>query len=98
MRRLRHLPDAIDDLDSLWLYIAQDDPAAAERLIAEIDQITYRLCEYPYLGPAKPHVAQGMRSFTVESYRILYRVTPDTIDIVRVVHHARDLRRLGLPP
>ncbi|MEN2785772.1 hypothetical protein ACFOKI_10800 [Sphingomonas qilianensis] len=35
--RLRRLPSAISDVDELWLYVTQHDPAAAERIIDDLN-------------------------------------------------------------
>jgi toxin ParE1/3/4 len=96
MRQLRRLPSAIRDLDQVWLYIAQHDADAAQRLIDDIDRASRKLLDYPHLGPAKPEAAADMRVLKVRRYNILYRVTEQTIDLVRVVHQARDINQINL--
>lgn len=96
MRRLRRLPNAIRDLDQIWLHVAQHDIHAADRLIADLLDSTQILLSYPYSGPAKPHIAPDMRTLSVRRYTILYRVTDHVIDIVRVVHQARDIDQIEI--
>ena len=50
------------------------------------------LAANPALGPARPDIAREVRLFPVRRYVILYRVLPDGIEVVRVVH---GMRRLG---
>jgi toxin ParE1/3/4 len=39
-------------------------------------------------------MAPGLRSFPVGNYVVFYRIVPEGIELVRVLHGARDLRRL----
>lgn len=79
------------DLIELWVYIAQDNPAAADRVLDEIDAKCHLLAEHPRLGPARPDIRPDLRYFPVGSYLIFYREIPGGVEIVRVVHGARDL-------
>jgi toxin ParE1/3/4 len=92
--RLRRTRMADADLDSIWLYIATDSIAAAERQVQSFERAERRLAEFPELGPARPDLRPGLRSWTVGAYLILYRIDPDALPIVRVLHGARDLRAL----
>ena len=96
MKRLRRSQRFKADLDDIWLYIAQDNLAAADRLTDLVADVTQRLLDFPCIGPAKPHIAAEMRTLSVGRYTILYRIMSDTIDLVRIVHQARDLRDIEL--
>ncbi len=89
--RLRRTKLADADLDSIWLYIAADSVAAAERQIQRIEAAERRLADFPELGPARPELRAGLRSWAVGAYLIVYRIDPDALTIVRVLHGARDL-------
>jgi toxin ParE1/3/4 len=89
--RLRRTKLADADLDSIWLYIAADNVAAAERQIQRIEAAERRLADFPELGPARPELRAGLRSWTIGAYLIVYRIDPDALTIVRVLHGARDL-------
>jgi toxin ParE1/3/4 len=92
--RLRRLPRAIRDVDEIWTWIAAEDFAAAERWAWSIVEATDRLVDFPNSGTPRPDLASGVRSIVVGRYLVLYRVGPDSVDIVRVVHGARDLSGL----
>jgi len=79
------------DLIELWVYIAQDNPAAADRVLDEIEAKCHLLAGQPRLGPARPDIRPDLRYFPVGSYLILYREIASGVEIVRVVHGARDL-------
>ena len=92
--RLRRLPRAIRDVDDIWHWIAAEDLEAAERWVRRIVEATDRLTEFPKSGAPRPELAPGARSIVIGRYLVLYRVGPDSIDIMRVVHGARDLRAI----
>ena len=79
-----------DQLD-IWLYVAADNPDAADRLLDEIDETLRLLAGAPGLGRARNDIAPGLCYFPVGSYLILYEVLPDGITVVRLVHGARHL-------
>ncbi len=76
------------------MYIARSDPDAADRLIDRIEEICEGLAAFPYLGRARSDLAANLRSFIHRSYVIFYRPLPDGIELVRVLHGARDLAAL----
>ena len=97
MPHFQRTAEAEKDLLALWDYIAQDNPEAATRLLLTIDEKCARLAANPQLGPARPDIAPEMRYFPVGSYLILYRIVTDEVEIVRVLHGARDLEAIFHP-
>ena len=97
MARFRRTAEAERDLLSIWRYIAEDNPTAATRLLLSIDEKCALLADNPRLGPARPDIAPDLRYFTVGSYLILYREAPDGVEIVRVLHGARNLSAIFYP-
>ena len=83
--------DAEEDLIEIWLYIARDNPKAADRLLERIDQVCERLAESPGIGAARPDLAPDFRYWVVGKYLVLYRESVTGLEIVRVVHGARHL-------
>ena len=82
------------DLVEIWLYIAEDNPPAADALLDDIDRKCDLLARNPHLGQARPDIAPDLRYFPAGNYLILYRITPEGVEIVRVVHGARQLTNL----
>ncbi|MCF8003532.1 MAG: type II toxin-antitoxin system RelE/ParE family toxin [Chromatiaceae bacterium] len=82
----------------IWLYIAQDDARAADRVLDDIEETFVLLRDQPGLGPERPDIAPDLRYFPVRSSLILYRQIIDGIEVVRVVHGARDVTRLMAVP
>ena len=92
----RRNPLSREDLIEIWLYIATDNPAAADRLLDAIESKVLLLSSNPGLGVRRPDIAIGVRSFPVGNYLILYRQVQGGIDIVRVIHGQRDLAKIKL--
>lgn len=94
MTRVTRSPRANADLDDIWLHVALDSPAAADRLIDRIVTRCQGLAEHPRLGPARPDIAPDARMLVVGDHLILYRLQGVNVEIVRVVHGARRLAGL----
>jgi toxin ParE1/3/4 len=92
--RVTRTPRTGADLDEIWLHVALDSPAAADRLIDRIATRCQALGAQPRLGPARPEIAPEARVLTIGDYLALYRVLGADVEIVRVVHGARRLAGL----
>lgn len=86
-------PRAQADLDETWLYIALDRPAAADRVIDRLIEHFAVLAANPGIGEECPKLALGLRQSSVSNYVVLYRDRPSRIEIVRVIHSARDIEK-----
>jgi toxin ParE1/3/4 len=83
------------DLAGIWRYIAQDRPAAARDVIANIVGKFPVLAAMPRLGRTRDDVGPAIRGFVVSRYVILYRIAaPELIEIMRIVDGSRDLADL----
>jgi toxin ParE1/3/4 len=89
MVTLKRTAQAEEDLIEIWLYIAQENPDAADRMLDQFENKFSLLAQQPQLEPARPDIAPDLRYFPVGSYLVLYRETPGVVEIVRVVHGAR---------
>jgi toxin ParE1/3/4 len=91
MGRIRRTPLAQQDLEDIWYFVAQDDPAAADRLLDILERKLELLADNPLMGPARPDIALELRYHPVGNHLLLYRVVEGGIEIVRVVHGGRNL-------
>lgn len=53
-----------------------------------------RLAEYPEMGRARYELLVNLRSFTVKNYVSFYQPIRDGIEMLRVLHGARDIHRV----
>ena len=82
---------AEEDLIEIWMYIAVDNPTAADKFLDQIDAKCVLLANNPGIGQVRSDIAPELRYFPVTSYLILYREINQGIEVVRVVHGARHL-------
>lgn len=89
---IRYLPVAVDDLISIFDWIADDNPVAA--FIKKLDRHIRKLRQYPLLGriPRDEKLTEfGYRVLIIESYLVFYVIRGKTIEIHRVIHGSRNL-------
>jgi toxin ParE1/3/4 len=84
-------PRALDDLAEIWVYIAADSFENADNFVALIDSKLRALARRPGIGRFRPEVGNGIHSFAVGRYVIFYLQLSNGIEIVRVLHGARDI-------
>ncbi len=99
MNEIIKTPRARQDLIELATYLYSVDPVsdASERLLTASENVFARLAEMPGLGVAYSSAygsQSGLRRWPVPGFRnylIFYRPTGTGVEIVRVLHGARDI-------
>jgi toxin ParE1/3/4 len=96
-RRLHRHPRALSDVEESAVYIGQDAPEVALRFLDAVEATLRLLVENPELGPTREFAGSelsGLRSFPVKGFDkhvIFYRPTQHGVEVLRVLHGARDL-------
>ncbi len=96
----RHSAVIEQDLPDIYAFIADRDPAAAERVLDAMERTFQELARHPDSGapyPTRNRKLQGLRMFPVSdfpNYLVFYRVETASIRILYVTHGARHLLRL----
>ena len=80
------------DLDDVWLYVARDSMAAADRLVARLMEASRPLRDFPELGIARDDLSPGLRALQVGAYLLFYFRRPEGITIERILHGSRDIQ------
>ncbi len=77
-RRLRLIHD----------YIAQDAPRVADQVTQRLLIRSRQLGDLPYLGREVPeYQREDLREVLERPYRIIYRILPNRIDVITVMHY-----------
>lgn len=89
-------PAAYDDLEAISGYIARDNPDAAHRFLLAAERAFAALASNPSLGQAYPHPRYTeLRIWPMgrrfRNYVIFYRPMDEGVEIIRVLHGARNL-------
>ena len=89
-------PPALLDLMEIDAYLAEvAGEEVAERVRLEIKAQLHRLASHPGLGHRRPDLtSKPYLFFRVYSYLVVYRRGSQPLQIARIVHAARDSRRL----
>lgn len=91
--------EALRDIADIHLFVAVENPEAAERFLTALRLSFRTLAQWPEIGPryqSNRATLAGMRFWPVRrfpNYLIFYRATnpPRRLHIVRVLHGARDI-------
>jgi len=87
-------PRAELDLLDLWDYIADDSIERADAFLDRIEGKLQTLAQNPGLGRRREELSAGLQSFSIDSYVVFYRAIENGIEVIRVLHGARDIEEL----
>lgn len=90
--RLSHLARA--DLAQIHDYIARNNPAAAFRQVDVFFGKFQTLADQPLIGQLREDLRANLRTFSAGNYVICYLAEADGVEVVRVLHGARDIEAL----
>jgi len=92
--KVRIRPGARADLLEVWSHIAEDSIANADAFSDQMDEVIAMPGRMPKAGRLRDEFGTGIRSFGCGSYLIVYREDQLGVDILRVLHGARDIETL----
>ena len=92
MRKIVFSPEAIEDLEEIWLYIAQDSPVQADGFLDKLYSLcTVNLAAFPDIGTGRAYLDEDVLAFPYKRYMIYYRFDVSQIGIIRILHGSKDL-------
>jgi plasmid stabilization system protein ParE len=95
VRALRWTEHAVAQLESIAEYVSLSSPVYAEQLLDRIARRLDQAREFPESGRVVPEFARpDIRELIEWPYRLVYRVHPDTIEVLSVLHGRQGLREL----
>ena len=84
------------DLFEAWLFVAENNLAAADKMLDTIGREAKSLALQPLMGRLRPELARNVRSWPTSMPNILFYVVKDpSVVVLLVLHHARDLARIA---
>jgi plasmid stabilization system protein ParE len=88
-------PDAVEDLFDIWRYIAEDSIEAANRVESELFGTFEALAKTPGQGHKRTDLtSDAVLFFPIYSYLVVYRPETRPLEIVAVIHGARNVQRV----
>jgi plasmid stabilization system protein ParE len=96
--QFRLTPRAVDDLDGIWDYIAEDNVDAANRVESAILSACGSLARHPLLGSKRSEITPlPVRFWTVTrfpNFVVVYRPDARPLQVIAVLHGKRSLKAL----
>jgi len=84
-------PAAEQDFLEIGAYIARDSEEQARRFVDGLHRKCVEITDRPLIWPLVQHQnAAGMRRRLHAGYLIFYCVTKDEVEVVRIIHSARN--------
>jgi len=88
--RVHWTDNALKRLLDIYEYISQNSPLYAERMVDRLTKRSEQIASFPMSGRNVPeYPAEDIRELIEKPYRIIYRIKPDQIDVLAVVHGAQ---------
>jgi antitoxin ParD1/3/4 len=98
MSRYLFTPQAVADLFDIWSFIVQDNPTAADRVENAVFQACDLLTDSPLAGRTRKELTPlPVRFWVVQpytNYLIVYDPETSPLQIIRILHSARDVPAL----
>jgi addiction module RelE/StbE family toxin len=88
---------AKQDLKSIHDYIARDSKFYAKKVSFEIVEKSEKLNIFPEIGRIVPEIGDPkIRELIIYSYRLIYEIFPEKIEILALIHGKRDFSKINL--
>lgn len=82
---------AKQDLKKIYDYIARDSKYYAEKVSQDILERSVKLNEFPEIGRIVPEIGEvNIREVIVYSYRLIYEISSDKIEVLALIHCKQD--------
>ena len=101
MSRIIRPPRARADIQEQAFRIADDNPEAARRFLAEVERSLELLADMPGMGAARPRLSpalRGLRMFSIgggfENHLLFYRPIKDGIELIRLLYGTRNVEAI----
>jgi toxin ParE1/3/4 len=87
-------PAAKTDLKDIYQYgLRHWGQAQSNRYLEKLKEHFWSLTAHPLMGVERSELLLGVRSLAIESHTLFYSVTPDTVEIIRILHGRQDPQR-----
>jgi toxin ParE1/3/4 len=88
--KLRWTTQAVEDMEAIRKFIANDSDAYADLVVARLLESVERLEHFPRSGRIVPELSDPQLREIIEApYRIVYRVRDETVEILTVFRASR---------
>jgi len=90
--RVHWTDNALKHLLDIYEYISKNSPIYAKRMIDRLTRRSEQIVDFPMSGRKVPEYDdEDLREVIEKPYRVIYRIMPDQIDVLAVIHGAQQL-------
>ncbi|MEH1769150.1 type II toxin-antitoxin system RelE/ParE family toxin [Nostoc sp.] len=83
---------AVENLSAIYTYIAQTSPQYAARIVDRITRRSEQIASFPLSGRiVSEFETEEIREIIEGSYRIIYYIKPEQIDVLAVIHGSQQI-------
>jgi toxin ParE1/3/4 len=99
-RRILKRPQAERDIEDCFVYIAGDNFEKADGFIAAVEDGLKRIAEFPNIGTGRKFNDERLQNIRMrrvkgyENYLLFYAADEKSIELIRVLQHARNIEEL----
>jgi toxin ParE1/3/4 len=94
MTKVIYSQQAETELVEIGGYIAQDSERHAEEFVAHLRDKANAIAHAPRIYRVRHDLGPELRTAAIRDYVIVFRISRDGVEILHIVHGARDLKRL----
>lgn len=88
--------EALDDIDAIAQFIARDSLHHAQRVVEGLFELGEVIATHPLAGRVVPELGDAqVRERFLYSYRMIYEVRPEQVEVLAVLHGRRLLESIG---
>ncbi len=88
--------EALDDIDGIAQFISRDSIQHARRVVETLFDLGDEISEQPLLGRTVPELGDPkVREPFLYSYRVIYEIGDQRVDILAVLHGRRLIESIG---
>jgi toxin ParE1/3/4 len=91
VRRVTRTPAAEQDLEEIFTWLLENNPAVVDRVSNALEAQCTLLATQPYIGRPRDDLMPGIRSVVVEWYIVFYEPSDDQILVHRIIHSSRNI-------
>ena len=86
---------AVENLSAIYTYIAQNSPQYAARIVDRVTRRSLQIVNFPLSGRIVPEFeTEQIREVIEGSYRIIYYIKPEQIDVLAVIHGSQEITQV----
>jgi toxin ParE1/3/4 len=94
MVEIRWSLQAANELEEICIYFDKNSPQYANLFAFKVIESIQKLTTFPEIGRIVPEIEnQNIRELFYKSYRIIYRIQQDCIEIVSIFHGSRIINK-----